>query len=69
MESKTKQVVCVSLSEEDKQVLARLKQARKTRNSSQIFREALWELAEKILPKDTHSSVFQCVKGEEYGRD
>ena len=42
----------IALDNELNVVLTSLLQARKTKNKSQIIREALWAYAEKILPKN-----------------
>ena len=42
----------ITLDDELDKVLSLLLQERKTKNKSQIIREALWTLAEKILPKN-----------------
>lgn len=42
--------ICISLNEEQATLLKNLKLVRKTSNSNQIFREALYEYAEKIFP-------------------
>lgn len=43
--------VTVTLRDDQPELLARLKKARRTRNSNQIFREALYEYSKKILPE------------------
>lgn len=46
-----------------------LKKQRRTRNTAQIIREALWVLAEKILPGDIHICKNLRIKEQENGRD
>lgn len=46
-----------------------LKKQRRTRNTAQIVREALWVLAEKILPGDIHICNDLRIKEQENGRN
>lgn len=46
-----------------------LKKQRRTRNTAQIVREALWVLAEKILPGDIHICNSLRIKEQENGRN
>lgn len=46
-----------------------LKKQRRTRNTAQIVREALWVLAEKILPGDIHICNYLRIKEQENGRN
>jgi predicted DNA-binding protein len=42
--------VSIKLGKEEAELLEKLKQARRTKNNAQIFREAIYCLGEKILP-------------------
>ncbi len=50
----TKRFITIGVDSELFTLIQNLKQAKKTNNSSQIIREALWMLAEKILPQNVH---------------
>jgi hypothetical protein len=49
--------VFVVLREEEEKIFKRLKDYRKTTNSNQIVREALWCYAEKIFGKSIHTGI------------
>ena len=49
--------VYIALKEDQEEILKRLKEYRKTTNSSQIIREALYAYDQKIFGKNTHTSV------------
>jgi hypothetical protein len=49
--------VTIKLRDDQPELLKQLKMARRTWNNNQIFREALYEYAEKILPDRTHKRV------------
>lgn len=54
--------VTIKLRDDQPMLLNRIKQVRRTWNSNQIFREALYAYAEKILPENTHTRVKEvCV--------
>ena len=50
----TKRFITIGVDSELFTLIQNLKQVKKTNNSSQIIREALWMLAEKILPQNVH---------------
>ena len=50
--------VTITLDKELDEVLSLLMQERKTKNRSQVIRESVWALAEKILPKNATHGVF-----------
>ena len=49
--------VYIALKEDQEEILKRLKEYRKTTNSSQIIREALYAYEEKIFGNSIHTSV------------
>lgn len=51
--------VCLNLNSEQESLLNRLKQTRKTKNSNQIFREALYEYAEKFFAGAIHTGIIK----------
>lgn len=55
-----KKFITICVDSELLTLIQNLKEAKKTTNSSQIIREALWTLAEKILPQNVHI----CNKAE-----
>lgn len=56
----TKKFITICVDSELLTLIQNLKEVKKTTNSSQIIREALWSLAEKILPQNVHI----CNKAE-----
>ncbi len=50
----TKKFLTIGLDSELVELIQNLKEAKETTKSYQIIREALWTLAEKILPKNVH---------------
>ncbi|NMA39100.1 MAG: ribbon-helix-helix protein, CopG family [Lentisphaerae bacterium] len=53
--------ICISLNEEQVALLKKLKLVRKTNNSNQIFREALYEYAEKFFPDSMHTGIKSII--------
>ena len=53
--------VTIKLRDDQPELLKRLKAVRRTWNNNQIFREALYEYAEKILSNHTHKRVKENV--------
>ena len=51
----TKKFLTIGLDSELVELIQKLKMAKKTTNSCQIIREALWTMAEKILPENVHT--------------
>lgn len=51
--------VCLNLNPEQESLLKSLKLVRKTKNSNQIFREALYEYAEKIFAGAIHTGIIK----------
>lgn len=45
------------LDKEDEKVLKAIKKERRTKNSSQIFREALWHYYDFLFSKVIHTSI------------
>lgn len=58
-----KKFISVALDSELFTMLEKLKEAKKNSNSSQIVREALWLLAEKILPENVHICTNMAKSG------
>ena len=57
--------VTINLRDDQPELLRRLKEARRTWNSNQIIREALYIYAEKILPESVHS----CTANKQERKD
>lgn len=49
----------ITIDDDLNKILTLLLQERKTKNKSQIIREALWTLAEKILPKNATDGALK----------
>lgn len=50
------------LDKEDEKALKAIKKERRTRNSSQIFREALWHYYDFLFKQITHTSVTESTE-------
>lgn len=57
--------VLVVLKNDQEKMLKMLKEKRKTSNSTQIFREALYEYAEKIFGDDIHTRINESKQEEQ----
>lgn len=49
------------LDKEDEKALKAIKKERRTRNSSQIFREALWHYYDFLFNKVIHTSITEST--------